>query len=157
MSDIVKSIEKGVHDVLDGIGKFFTDLLSGVLDGIKRFFIPDPDIIQGFIDEISSCFKSTFGFDGFDVSSVVGTATAFDNINGNIKYGQFDFNGMIIDFSFALKALITFKPYIRAFVAFCIVIYNINQFLGIIGVPTLTSCTFGQFLHDKNVVEEAVK
>ena len=157
LSNIVNAITQAIQSILNGIGQLFTDLknflsdlIQSLIDGIVRIFIPEDDVISGFIDEIVNCFKVKFGFEGFDISQAIGQSQSIQNINGTIKYGQFEFNGIIVDFSFFVQALTTFRPYIRALLAFFIVLYNINQFLGLIGIQGLALGAFLNMSTQKN-------
>lgn len=135
LSNIVNSLEKGFENLLAGIGKFFDDLLQGII----RIFVPEEDIISGYIDDIKTTFNKTFGIDKFDISPVFGVSSKpFQNVDFSINILGLDFSGIAVDFSFVDKALTTFRPVIRGFMVFLMFLYLVNQFLSIIGQTNMT-------------------
>lgn len=106
---------------------------GSILDGLKWLFVPDTEHINNSIDSLVISFKNAFGVDSFDISGVFGTEAEIGNQQGTIQVGSITFTGTVFDSSFLLKAVNTFRPAIRGFIIFLLVLYNINQFMRFIG------------------------
>lgn len=121
-----------ISDLISNIFDTVKALPSAILDAIKRIFIPDTDKIQSSIDTLSNNFKSAFGVDSYDISSVFGTETEITNQSGTISFAGYEFTSVFLDVTFLVNAVSTFRPVIRGFVIFLLILYNINQFLAFI-------------------------
>lgn len=120
------SVVSNIWDSVKGIP-------GSILDGLKWLFVPDTDHINNSIDSLVISFKNAFGVDSFDISGVFGTEAEIGNQKGTIQVGSITFTGTVFDSSFLLKAVNTFRPAIRGFIIFLLVLYNINQFMRFIG------------------------
>lgn len=117
---------------------------------MKALFIPADGEIEAVINEIKTSFNSKFGVSSWSVSSAFGSEKAMQNSQATLTFGSFTFTFTLIDWSYVKNALVDFKPYIRGFLAFLLCLYSINQFLGLIGQPTLS--TVGSAVpHNKDV------
>lgn len=120
------SVVSNIWDSVKGIP-------GSILDGLKWLFVPDTEHINNSIDSLVISFKNAFGVDSFDISGVFGTEAEIGNQQGTIQVGSITFTGIVFDSSFLLKAVNTFRPAIRGFIIFLLVLYNINQFMRFIG------------------------
>ncbi len=120
------SVVSNIWDSVKGIP-------GSILDGLKWLFVPDTEHINNSIDSLVISFKNAFGVDSFDISGVFGTEAEIGNQQGTIQVGSITFTGTVFDSSFLLKAVNTFRPAIRGFIIFLLVLYNINQFMRFIG------------------------
>lgn len=132
MFDEVKAIPSVIGDKFSEVGN---SIISGLLDGIKGIFIPEPEVIQakfnGFIDELkmkfgfnTSFFESIFYGDGQPVTDVeqeydipgVGTM--------NLKF---------FDTKYLVDGITFFRPFIRGFIVLMMLMYNVRMLLSFIG------------------------
>lgn len=142
--DFVKDIPKLVWNFFESAFSTLTSVFRStydfvitipekILEGIKRIFIPDPVEVQKSIDSLTNTFKSTFGIDSYDISSIFGTETEITDQQSTISIFGYDFSFTFLDVSFIVKAVTTFRPIIRGFIVFMLILYNINKFLRFIG------------------------
>lgn len=127
-----------VSSIIQNIFSTVVSLPENILNGIKFIFIPDTEHINNSIDNLVNNFKNAFGVNSFDISEVFGTEAEIGNQQGTIQVGSITFTGTVFDSSFLLKAVNTFRPAIRGFIIFLLVLYNINQFLRFIGQEGLS-------------------
>ena len=104
-----------------------------IIDGIKSIFIPSDDYFSEKIEYIQSRFRNSFGITEYDMSFMFRTETAFKNVTIKLL-GQ---EMTIIDMSYFIGAIGTFRPILRAFITFLLIFYNINQFFGLIGQQSI--------------------
>ena len=127
--DIVTGIvDLGVNLVqaLVDLGKAIID---GLLDGIKKIFVPDMDEINNDIAEMKQAFESKFGV-STDIGSIFGKSESISDIQQDgITY---------VSMKYVRKAVDYFRPYIRGFIVFMMIIYNLNQILCLIGQAPIT-------------------
>lgn len=97
-------------------------------------FIPDSDFIQSKVDYLSSAFNR-LGIATYDMSSIMGRETAFSDITCTM-FGK---EVVIVRMDIVDHAVLKFKAVIRGFIALLLVIYNYNQFMGLIGQQSLTT------------------
>lgn len=158
--DNVKNIPSMVWNFFEGafssLGSVVSNIWDSVkcipgsiLDGLKWLFVPDTEHINNSIDSLVISFKNAFGVDSFDISGVFGTEAEIGNQQGTIQVGSITFTGTVFDSSFLLKAVNSFRPAIRGFIVFLLVLYNINQFLRFIGQEGLSLGTLFTNSHKK--------
>ena len=119
------SVVSNIWDSVKGIP-------GSILDGLKWLFVPDGDEIDKSIQTLSNTFKSTFGIDSYDISNIFGTETEIADQQGTISIGGYEFTGTVFSVKFLTRAISTFRPVIRGFLVFLLVLYNINQLLALI-------------------------
>lgn len=134
-SMIWEFFESSFNNICQFLSSIFDSIVSipeQIFEFIKRIFIPDTDKIQKSIDTLSNTFKSTFGIDSYDISHLFGTETEISNLQGTIVVGGYEFNCTVLDVKYLVNAVSTFRPVIRGFFVFLLLLYNINQFLALI-------------------------
>lgn len=119
------SVVSNIWDSVKGIP-------GSILDGLKWLFVPDGDEINKSIQTLSNTFKSTFGIDSYDISNIFGTETEIADQQGTISIGGYEFTGTVFSVKYLTRAISTFRPVIRGFLVFLLVLYNINQLLALI-------------------------
>lgn len=80
-----------ISDLTSSIGKWFKDLLSGLLEGIKALFVPSDDQLYEIIDD-SSKLTENFGFVGESVNFFISIFTSLlglVNANGCVELPEF--------------------------------------------------------------------
>ena len=127
-----------VSSIIQNIFNTVVSLPENILNGIKYIFIPDTEHINGSIDILVNNFKNSFGVNSYDISNIFGTEAEITDQEGTIQIGGYTFTGTVFDSSFLLQAVNTFRPAIRGFIIFLLVLYNINQFLRFIGQEGLS-------------------
>lgn len=158
--NFIKDIPQMVWNFFEGAFSFLGSVVSNIwdsvkcipgsiLDGLKWLFVPDTEHINNSIDSLVISFKNAFGVDSFDISGVFGTESEIGNQSGTIQVGSITFTGTVFDSSFLLKAVNSFRPAIRGFIVFLLVLYNINQFLRFIGQEGLSLGTLFTNSHKK--------
>jgi hypothetical protein len=105
---------------------------------LKALFVPDTDFMSNCIEQIKNEFMVTFGISDFDVKLAFGSEAALSDISVNYNNPAFHYSGNIVNMSYVIKAISTFRPYIRGFICLLLFLYNINQFMGLIGQPGLS-------------------
>lgn len=127
-----------VSSIIQNIFSTVVSLPENILNGIKFIFIPDTEHINNSIDNLVNNFKNAFGVNSFDISEVFGTEAEITNLQGTIVVGGYEFNCTVLDVKYLVNAVSTFRPAIRGFIIFLLVLYNINQFLRFIGQEGLS-------------------
>lgn len=119
------SVVSNIWDSVKGIP-------GSILDGLKWLFVPDGDEIDKSIQTLSNTFKATFGIDSYDISNIFGTETEIADQQGTISICGYEFTGTVFSVKYLTRAISTFRPVIRGFLVFLLVLYNINQLLALI-------------------------
>jgi len=119
--------------------EFIKSIPPLILDGLKALFIPSDGEIEGVIDEIKTAFNDKLGVGQWSVDSAFGAEKAMEDSTTTLQFGGYTFTVKLIDWSYVKNALGKFRPYIRGFLAFLLCLYSTNQFLGLIGQPTLST------------------
>lgn len=138
-----------VSSIIQNIFITVVSLPENILNGIKFIFIPDTENINNSIDTLVNNFKNAFGVNSYDISNIFGTEAEIGDQQGTIQVGVYSFTGTVFDSSFLLQAVNTFRPAIRGFIVFLLVLYNINQFLRFIGQEGLSLGTLFTNSHKK--------
>lgn len=138
-----------VSSIIQNIFDTVVSLPENILNGIKFIFIPDTEHINNSIDTLVNNFKNAFGVNSFDISNIFGTEAEIGDQQGTIQVGCYSFTGTVFDSSFLIQAVNTFRPAIRGFIIFLLVLYNINQFLRFIGQEGLSLGTLFTNSHKK--------
>lgn len=119
------SVVSNIWDSVKGIP-------GSILDGLKWLFVPSEDKINKSIQTLSNTFKSTFGVDSYDISNIFGTETEIADLQATISVGGYEFTLTVFNVKYLVRAISTFRPVIRGFIIFLLILYNINQFLALI-------------------------
>ena len=127
-----ESAFSSLGDVVSNIWNAVKGIPDAILDGLKWLFVPSEDSINQSIQTLSNTFKSTFGIDSYDISNVFGTETEIANQTATINVAGFEFTCVVFDVKYLVNAISTFRPVIRGFFVFLLLLYNINQFLALI-------------------------
>lgn len=121
-----------VTGVVQNIFNSVVQIPNKILDGLKWLFIPSEDEINKSIQTLSNTFKSTFGVDSYDISDIFGTETEIADQQATISVGGYEFNLTVFNVKYLVRAISTFRPVIRGFIVFLLILYNINQFFALI-------------------------
>ena len=121
-----------VTGVVQNIFNSVVQIPNKILDGLKWLFIPSEDEINKSIQTLSNTFKSTFGVDSYDISDIFGTETEIADQQATISVGGYEFNLTVFNVKYLVRAISTFRPVIRGFIVFLLILYNINQLLALI-------------------------
>lgn len=121
-----------VTGVVQNIFNSVVQIPNKILDGLKWLFIPSEDEINKSIQTLSNTFKSTFGVDSYDISDIFGTETEIADQQATISVGGYEFNLTVFNVKYLVLAISTFRPVIRGFIVFLLILYNINQLLALI-------------------------
>lgn len=138
-----------ISSVTQNIFDNVVQLPQNILNGLQYLFVPDTEQINNSINTLVNNFKSAFGVNSYDISNLFGTETEVGDITGTINIGGFEFNTSFFDSSVFIKGVNTFRPAVRGFVVFLLILYNINQFLHFIGQQGLS---LGSLIHLDNKV-----
>lgn len=141
-----ESAFSSLGDVVSNIWNAVKGIPDAILDCLKWLFVPREDKINGSIQSLSNTFKSTFGIDSYDISNVLGTEAEISNQTATINIAGFEFTCVFLDVRYLVNAIGTFRPVIRGFVVFMLVLYNLNQFFALIRMAPMG---FGQHLQNQ--------
>lgn len=109
------------------------------MDGVKAIFIPDPEEIQTLLQDYKNRLSTSFGIGSIDVSSALGAGTQIADQTGDVSvYGLGTFHVTVLDVSYLVSAVTTFRPYIRGLFVLFLALFNFNQFCGLIGVNVIS-------------------
>jgi hypothetical protein len=121
-----------VTGVVQNIFNSVVQIPNKILDGLKWLFVPSEDKINKSIQTLSNTFKSTFGVDSYDISVIFGTETEIADQQATISVGGYEFTLTVFNVKYLVRAISTFRPVIRGFIVFLLILYNINQFFALI-------------------------
>lgn len=121
-----------VTGVVQNIFNSVVQIPDKILDGLKWLFIPSEDEINKSIQTLSNTFKATFGVDSYDISNIFGTETEIADQQATISVGGYEFTLTVFNVKYLVRAISTFRPVIRGFIVFLLILYNINQFFALI-------------------------
>jgi hypothetical protein len=145
LSGFFSTLGDKVSNLGTSIGSFFTDLwknlgdsltsgweiVSGIPDavfeGVKSIFIPEEDDITGVVEEISNSFDDLLI--SYDLKALWSSSQSIEDV----KVTMYGSTATIIDTSTYKKVIKEIRPYIRGFLALLLVLFNVNQFLALIG------------------------
>ena len=121
-----------VTGVVQNIFNSVVQVPDKILDGLKWLFVPSEDKINKSIQTLSNTFKATFGVDSYDISNIFGTETEIADQQATISVGGYEFTLTVFNVKYLVRAISTFRPVIRGFIVFLLILYNINQFFALI-------------------------
>lgn len=129
-----------IVDLLTAILDFFSTFFEALLNLLKDLFIPKDGELDKEIQEIQMCFYDKFNMTSIDIESTINQAISQDTELNDVmlNYKVVDnyltiSNVKIIDYQYLDRALMTFRPILRGLVVLLMMLYNINQFLVMIG------------------------
>lgn len=128
-----KSIGEWFASVIEAVAQLPAKIAELVIDGLKWLFIPDEDFINSKIEYLKKAFNR-LGVATYDMSAIMGKETVFSDITCTI-FGQ---EVVIVRMDIVENAVLKFRAVIRGFMTLMLVIYNYNQFMGLIGQQQLT-------------------
>lgn len=71
------------------IGNFFKDLLDGILEGLKKLFIPEDDYFKNWFDDFKTYFEEKLGFIATPFTIIIDFVNSYLNLSSS--------NDIIID------------------------------------------------------------
>ena len=112
------TFSKFFTDLADKIGKFFDNLLTGILDGLKSMFIPSDDFFSNWWDGFSAFMKAKLGFLAKPIDIFITFISGYLNLSDtnivinipNITVPNFEDNIIIKAQTFNWKQLLESKP-----------------------------------------------
>lgn len=104
-----------------------------MINGIKEVFIPDAEFISGKVEYLKNEFLS-LGIGFYDMSDIFNEERPFEDITTTIR-GQ---KVVIVNMDIVKNAVEEFRPVIRGLLVLFLMIYNYNQFMGLIGQQGIT-------------------
>lgn len=103
------------------------------MTGIRDVFIPDTEFINSQVEYLKSEFLA-LGIGLYDMTDIFNEEKPFEDITASIR-GQ---EVVIVNMDIVKGAVEEFRPIIRGFMVLMLVIYNYNQFMGLIGQQGIT-------------------
>lgn len=135
-SSIAENIKEFFHNIVDKlteVGQFILDLPDKFIEGIKGIFIPEDGYIEDKLDYLSDEL-GRLGVGTYDMSGIMSNEKALEDITGSYGGATVTF----VDMDVVNTVVTKFRPVIRGFMWLMLVIYNYNQFMGLIGQQALT-------------------
>lgn len=91
--DTIKSIPGTIGTFFENlgtkIGNFFKDLLDGILEGLKKLFIPEDDYFKNWFDDFKTYFEEKLGFIATPFTIIIDFVNSYLNLSSS--------NDIIID------------------------------------------------------------
>lgn len=91
--ETIKSIPGTIGNFFDNlgtkIGNFFKDLLDGILEGLKKLFIPEDDYFKNWFDDFKTYFEEKLGFIATPFTIIIDFVNNYLNLSSS--------NDIIID------------------------------------------------------------
>lgn len=129
----MSGITGGIADLAEKITNLPLTISETVLNGIKEIFIPDTEFIIGKVEYLKSEFLA-LGVGFYDMSDIFDEEKPFDDIKTTVR-GQ---EVVIVNMDIVKRAVEEFRPVIRGLLVLFLMIYNYNQFMGLIGQQGIT-------------------
>lgn len=129
----MSSIISNIIGIAEKIAELPLKLTENLIEGVKGIFIPDSDFISNAVDRLTGTLTS-LGIVKYDMSGIFANEKPFSDFTCTIRGHKV----VIVDMTFVDKALETFRPIIRGFLWLLLVLYNFNQFMGLIGQPGIS-------------------
>lgn len=155
MIDFLKSIVDVLGGIAYAIFNVFADTLQNIIDSIlsipkaifnfiKRIFIPE----DGYIEDAKEKLKIAFShlLIEYDLTGLISGEKPISDITCTL-YGQ---KVTILDASIVVKGINAFRHIIRGFIVLMLILFNINQFLALIGQPTISQVLGGAVAYNKD-------
>lgn len=76
------------------------------------------------------------GIFNYDLDNLVSNSSAPSNINSTFNFGLFSYTGTFVDFSFLVKGVEFFRPYIRGFIVLLLFFFNVRMAMSIFGLSS---------------------
>lgn len=150
ITNIGESLKTFSLDIISGIGDFFKELwqwledivttigyLPVVIDnGIRMIFVPDTENLKLQFDQMLDSISSSFGisFESInDFKNNWSEKPVSDISSDYTLFGVGTLKLKFLDTSYLINGIERFRPVIRGFVVFLLILYNYYQMLTFIG------------------------
>lgn len=127
--DMRDSLKEKLHEVVTAV----TNLPDLIVNGIKRIFIPDAEIVNGKIEALKKEMYR-LGVVSYDMSGIFNSEKPFEDITCTVMGSKVT----IVNMAVVDKVVTHFRGVIRGFMWLMLVFYNFNQFMGLIGQKSMT-------------------
>ena len=125
-----------VTEVKDKVGDIFDNIKSlpeTLFTKFTRLFIPDEDFMHSKILQLTD-HLTKFGIKTYDITSLFAKEQAITSFEGTYRGKEVTF----IDMRYLDLFLNKFRPVIRGFIVLCLMLFNVNQFLNLIGQGSIS-------------------
>lgn len=129
----MSSITDWLDSIVTSIKNLPLKIAEAFLDMLKTLFIPDSEYINEKVEYIKNQFIK-LGVANYDMSALFNKETPLSDITCNIMGHEV----VIVRMSLVEKGILKFRAIIRGFIILLMVIYNYNQFMGLIGQPPIS-------------------
>lgn len=103
------------------------------MDGIKAIFVPDTEELKATFEGLFEDTSELIGVQYEGLDDVFAGEKTLDDVTGNYNIpGVGTFNVVFLDTKFLIDGIAHFRPYIRAFIIFLLVLFNVKQALSFI-------------------------
>lgn len=136
LSSFFTNIVIKVQEVKDKVGDIFDNIKSlpeNLFTKFTRLFIPDEDFMHSKIFQLTD-HLTKFGIKTYDITSLFAKEQAITSFNGTYRGKEVTF----IDMRYLDLFLNKFRPVIRGFIVLCLMLFNVNQFLNLIGQGSIS-------------------
>lgn len=117
--------------LIEELGKCFKAILTAV------FIPPDNEIREVFLN-LKNKFETTFGIQVVDLSTLFGQAYEPQDFYLDFTLSGVPFHVKVCDMSILVAAVNRFRSLIRGLLTLALILFNINQFLHLIGAGPIT-------------------
>lgn len=132
----MSSVVDGLASIWESIKSLPLTIAEKVGDVIKGIFIPDTETIKGQFTDMVENVERSFNLQLNSLDWLVEGVTEKPLTDEKVDYtipGVGTFNLTILDTSFLKQGIEYFRPLIRGFVVFLLILYNYKQILTFIG------------------------
>ena len=129
----MSSITDWLDSIVTSIKNLPLKIAEAFLDMLKTLFIPDSEYINEKVEYIKNQFIK-LGVANYDMSALFNKETPLSDITCNIMGHEV----VIVRMSLVEKGILKFRAIIRGFIILLMVMYNYNQFMGLIGQPPIS-------------------
>lgn len=125
----------GIFDKLKSVAEGIISLPQLIIDGIKRIFIPDPEVIKEQINNLTAEVEHSLGLSSDTLDNLKNvTEQPISDIEDNYKfYGVGTLKLKFFDTSALKEGVEEFRPLIRGFTVLMLILFIIRQFMSFIG------------------------
>lgn len=123
----------GIGDTLSSLWESIKNLPDKIISGIGSLFIPDSEEINSVFTNFTSTLNEKFGFDTSFFESLGGDGKPVEDVDDYYNLPGVGFlNLKFFDSSFIISAVDFFRPFIKGFIVFLLMLYNIKMILGFV-------------------------
>lgn len=124
-----------MHAIADTVAQIPTklaELPNKFIDGIKGIFVPDEGVVDEYFENVRlECMKLLVSY---DLERLFEDETEINDVKITV-YGK---EAVILDSGVLKEGIVYFRPYIRGFLVLLLVLFNVNQFLSLIGAHPIS-------------------